>query len=340
MKFGNTGRDITDKNKFMGKKKTSPFLERFKGRTIQMSREGHIGIVKSTGTPIKPIHPKASNNYGDQHHPTMKSISKPMYVEKSPKRKSGPLSIGFFQIHDKFMHIESSIESFNPGQRSNSIPTHSTDENTNRYSAFAKNYQKVEDVFSKNKHEGRTKRSLANAGGQIMSGSAKSLNGYPKMHSSRSMAPENSFNSSGLSYQKAHHGPSSSKENPTPYNDMGKRKIHMGNKNRENSYKTSFYSAGGPTKPYKMKGMPSDKSNSGMPYSTTSFNGANSDGFTHTSVSTPLYKKGKSYKTPKAGSYGNQKEKMDAQLTILRRSIQNGKQGFKDFRYLLIFLLF
>ena len=76
MKFGNTGRDITDKNKFMTNKKRSNFLDRFKGRTIQMSREGHIGIVKNTQVPIKPMHNGSIKQQNNKNNQQMKSISK------------------------------------------------------------------------------------------------------------------------------------------------------------------------------------------------------------------------------------------------------------------------
>ena len=68
-----------------------------------------------------------------------------------------------------------------------------------------------------------------------------------------------------------------------------------------------------------------------MPMVKGSFSGANSDGFTHTQVSTPMNQTIPDYKTPNSSDYGNQKQQMDFELTILRRSIQN-KQKFIDLR--------
>lgn len=65
MKFGNTGRDITDKSKFMNNKVRGSFLDRFKGRTIQLGLDGHLGVVKNTKVPIKGIHENPSDSYSN-----------------------------------------------------------------------------------------------------------------------------------------------------------------------------------------------------------------------------------------------------------------------------------
>ena len=55
MKFNKTWRNSVDKAKFIENKSRGSFLDRFKGRTMKISKDGHLGIVNSTKIPIKPI---------------------------------------------------------------------------------------------------------------------------------------------------------------------------------------------------------------------------------------------------------------------------------------------
>jgi len=110
-----------------------------------------------------------------------------------------------------------------------------------------------------------------------------------------------------------------------------KSNIRRNDKALDSSYKNSFYSvqeAKRENNSYKavekrnkigMLPMKSERGN---------FSGGNSDGFTHTDVSTPLYKNLKNHRNSQQFSdYGLQKGQMDEELTILRRSIQS-KQKF------------
>ena len=213
-------------------------------------------------------------------------------------------------------------------KRSNSLSGEAPNPPNNRYKTFAKNYQKVENAFSHSTQKREHKRSLANAGGQILGGSTKNLHEYPKMHSSRSMVPDPSMRNSGLSYTQKLNVPNSSKENPSPYQDLRNAKRDIIQKGIKPN-KSSFSAAKKPNgKPFNLPGRDFNRK---QPHSTGHFNGGNSDGFTHTSVSTPM-QKGKNYKTPKVSDYGSHKDQIDEELTILRRSIQNGKNGFKDLR--------
>ncbi|CAI2367799.1 unnamed protein product [Moneuplotes crassus] len=310
MKFGVTGRDITDKRKFMSNKKKSNFLERFKGRTVQMSTDGHIGIVKNTHSPIKPTHENTMKMYNNQNMSQMKSISKPFFLPKGGNSNT--------------------INAFSPMKRSNSLSEESPQINNNRYSTFKQNYNQVERAFGNGHKKLEHKRSLANAGGQIMSASTSSLHEYPKMHSSKSTVAEDTMKNSALSYKKEIYAPNSSKSNPSSFNDLRNPNNRSMGKDHLDSHKNSFnLSKTGSVQPCSKKEINAFKQKPRGPFPVKEFiNSGNSNGFT--SVSTPMNMKGKSSNTSKNLNYKNHKDQIDAELTILRRSIQNSRQSFSD----------
>jgi len=212
MKFGITGRDITDKNKFMSaNNKKSNFLDRFKGRTIQMSREGHLGIVKSTNAPIKPV-PENKNH----------QISNAKMRQMGQIKKPNP---------DSFRNVKpkNNFEALSPFKRSNSVLEENSGPRNDRYNSFAKNYHKVENALSKSYNSNGLRKGLSKAGGQILGGNHKDINrnDYPKMNSSHSMVPIDSGNKPEFGMKNRMNAPNSSKANPVPFNQMKKPRQRM-----------------------------------------------------------------------------------------------------------------
>lgn len=206
MKFGNTGRDITDKNKFMNNKPRGSFLERFKGRTIQINKEGHLGVVHSTKMPIKPMHDQGQQPYNSnkqhEHHSAL--VKKPaMGTNRGEKSKNN-------------------FEALSPFKRSNSIDTGGFTEGNDRYNAFARNFKKTENVLSHSYNSPGLRKGLSKAGGDILRQSYNSSmkEEYPKMGSSHSMVPETRMNNSSLTFNSNLKAPNSSKDNLNPYSSM------------------------------------------------------------------------------------------------------------------------
>lgn len=166
-----------------------------------------------------------------------------------------------------------------------------------------------------------------------MSASTNSLHEYPKMHSSKSTAAEDTMRNSALSYNKEMYAPNSSKNNPSSFNDLRSPNNRSMGKNHLDSHKNSFHaSKTGSVQPYSQKEETHIKQKPRGPFPVKDFiNNGNSDGFT--SVSTPMNMKGKSSNTSKNLNYENHKDQIDAELTILRRSIQNSRQSFSDLWY-------
>ncbi|CAI2370753.1 unnamed protein product [Moneuplotes crassus] len=309
MKFGNTGRDITDKKKFMTKPKKSDFLERFKGRTSQISTDGHLGIVKNTHTPIKPVHSGGMDMYNNHNQNQMNGGN------MMPMGNHGGYS--------------SSIGPHPTMKKSNSLSGEAFQTRNSRYSSFAQNHQKVDNSYKESQQKQPHKRSLANIGGHIMGGSMKSLHEYPKMHSSKTNIPNNAMRESTLSYQKDINIPNSSKENPSNHNFLLRQNIQYMGKGKNNHQKTNFYSSKqGSMDHYGQKGSSSGPPMRRAPYPSSSFSGGNSDGFTHTSVSTPHEYQNANFNRSKGQKIPQKMGNMNAQLSTLRRSIQNDRQGY------------
>eukprot|EP00343_Euplotes_focardii_P002179 CAMPEP_0205806168 /NCGR_PEP_ID=MMETSP0205-20121125/9606_1 /ASSEMBLY_ACC=CAM_ASM_000278 /TAXON_ID=36767 /ORGANISM="Euplotes focardii, Strain TN1" /LENGTH=143 /DNA_ID=CAMNT_0053078545 /DNA_START=463 /DNA_END=891 /DNA_ORIENTATION=+ len=127
---------------------------------------------------------------------------------------------------------------------------------------------------------------------------------------------------SELNFRGPNKAPNSSKMNPVYFEGQK-------NKNNEESYKSSFYS-GNDKDAHKAYFNNMKSSQNNIPIKPNKFGGSNSDGFTHTAVSTPSYRKVKKFgKGAVKEEYGSKKQKMDFELTILRRSIQN-REKFID----------
>lgn len=285
MKFGKTGRNNTDKNKFMENKPRGSFLERFKGRTIQMNKEGHLGVVHNTKIPIKPVHDQPyNNNQQYEHH--------------------SALVKNYGNGTDRQNGTKSNFEILSPMKRSNSDNEDTFATRNDRYNSFARNYKKAENMLShSHNNTSSLRKGLSKAGDNVLRvshGNSRS-GSLPKMGSSHSMGTVKLEKNQPLIRTSFNQ-----KQNQVnPYSSM-KAPLAMaaslkgGNSPAGTSVqKSSFYSAQNSSTSL-MTNNKGNKSNGyPMPYSGNGFGGGNSDGFINTAVSTPLYKKVKKYGSQK-----------------------------------------
>ena len=283
MKFGNTGRDITDKQKFMTKKKNTSFLDRFKGRTLQLGKEGHLGIVKHTNMPIKAIHDDPSQSYSNINH-----------GKSAMKHKNGGDTV-------KNVKPKNNFEALLPLKRSNSINNDHFEQSNNRYESFARNFNKNSNSLAQSYNpSGGLRKGLANAGSNVLRNSFSNSvkDNFSKMGSSHStgvLQPGNgpALRNPGTKFCKK---PTNSSHNPQQaYSSMKQPAAVQNNlrvpcaKNVDNVSKSSFYSEP-KTSNYRKKLDVSHLNGSkspGLPYGSSS--ASNSNGFMNTAVSTPFY---------------------------------------------------
>ena len=169
MKFSLTGRDNVDKSKFLANQPRGSFLDRFKGRTMQMNKEGHIGIVQNTKIPIKPIYEQPYSNTefaGKQSQMIAKKY------------------VGDTGINYKPM---SNFEALTPVKRSGSMAEDNFRTMNNRYSTFEKDIKMPQNILSNTNPSG-LRIGLSKAGDNILRNSHSTFNSdYPKINSSHSM---------------------------------------------------------------------------------------------------------------------------------------------------------
>jgi hypothetical protein len=280
MKFGNTGRDITDKRKFMTNKPKGSFLERFKGRTVQLDKEGHLGIIKTTSMPIKVMQDDPSQAYTNQG-------------ATKPKKLRGLDTV-------RNMKPQNNFQALSPLKRSNSIAEDNIAKSNNRYESFARNYQKNQNPLTKS-YNGSTglRGGLANAGSNVLNSNLNNTmkNTNPKMRTSHLVAASPQANNFSMRGKNGGKAPNSSQNPKEAYSAMKVPAAMAASLkgpgdaiNPGNVRKSSFYSEQKGSN-YRKKFNISDikeKSSYPMPYSNSSAAG-NSDGFMNTAVSTPLY---------------------------------------------------
>lgn len=263
MKFGITGRDITDKNKFMSNKPKGDFLDRFKGRTIQMNKEGHLGVVKNTKMPIKAVHDQPMQSYNNSNQPEHHSalLKRPNMGSELDVRK------------------KNNFEALSPfAKRSSSIDGETFSSRNDRYNSFARNYQKMDNALTKSYNSPGLRKGLSNAGGEVMkpqhSNSVKRE--VIKVGSSHSMGPEHKLNGSFTT-------PSKPNDLSNPYGSLKMPLAMQANVLGKNMVSKFMPTQAPNTQKY------GSKESLNMPYKNGSFAGGNSDGFLNTAVSTPLY---------------------------------------------------
>lgn len=77
LKNAHTGREANKRELNDNGTKKGTFLDRFKGRTIQMGKEGHISVVNSTKMPIKPSYEGLNQSYNNDAYVPYQDIAKP-----------------------------------------------------------------------------------------------------------------------------------------------------------------------------------------------------------------------------------------------------------------------
>lgn len=76
LKNSHTGREGNKREQSDDGAKKGTFLDRFKGRTIQMGKEGHISVVKSTKMPIKPSYESLNQSYSNDAYAPYQDLTK------------------------------------------------------------------------------------------------------------------------------------------------------------------------------------------------------------------------------------------------------------------------
>ena len=71
-----TGREIIKREQNNDAIKKGTFLDRFKGRTIQMGKEGHLSVVNSTKMPIKPSYESLNQSYSNDAYVPYQDMTK------------------------------------------------------------------------------------------------------------------------------------------------------------------------------------------------------------------------------------------------------------------------
>ena len=266
MKFGNTGRTITDKNKFMTNKPRGSFLDRFKGRTTQLDKEGHFGVVKSTKIPIKALNEHPNESYSNNQNFKQNSFHR---QSMDTTRNANP---------------KNNFEALSPLKRSNSITNDKMfNQGSNRYESFARNFKKNDTMMTmSHKDPNMLRTKLSNAGSNVLRNSYSNTmkNEYPKMGSSHSMNAMPQMNSSGLSFDKNKSSMTPSLNPKAAYSSM-KSPVNLAASMKAPAGRNANY-----RKKFNMTEVKKNKPYP-MPYSNNSM-ADNSNGFTNTAVSTPM----------------------------------------------------
>lgn len=155
MKNSHTGREGGKKGSIVPTKKRGSFLERFKGRTIQMSKEGHVGVVNSTKMPIKPSHENPNYSYNQEEY---------MPYTDSSKKKSGNQD-GYQRSVSK-----SNYEALSPMKRSVALPNKFSAPSDNTTYSFASNFRRAQQALEDNYNDKpqSSKRGMSEIGNKIM----------------------------------------------------------------------------------------------------------------------------------------------------------------------------
>jgi len=301
MKFSKTGRQNVDTNKFIENKPKGSFLERFKGRTTTMDKEGHLGVVKSTNMPIKAV------------------LNQPMQAYSN--QKSQKMDVHRIQNTQPQLLRKSSQENF-------------TTQN-DRYDSFARNFKKTENVLAKSHNSPSFRRSMSKIGNDIMrqDNNSSAQDSFNKRSMSHSLVPKGAMRNSGSGFSKSFKVPDPKNVNHNPYSSskiplaMSAGLNQQNGDNETSVYKSSFYSEQNspkPSNPYKNIDMP--RKAISKPYSQKNFSGGNSDGFINTAVSTPLhYKKRANHGSHSQNTLSANQQQCNDALTILRRSMDKNR---------------
>ena len=187
MKFGKTSRDNIDRSQFIEHKARGSFLDRFKGRTMQISKDGHLGIINSTKIPIKPVSDLRYDNdeqFGNKNHLLTNRLAEGI----NHNRK---------QI--------SNYEALTPMNRSNSISDHQNYDQNHRYNDVENRMNKQPNSNFIRTNPSGLRIGLTQAGDNIMRNSySKFSNDYPKTTMNHSLKEESkqlnlNFNINGRS---------------------------------------------------------------------------------------------------------------------------------------------
>lgn len=292
MKFGKNGRLDQDKSKYTENQPRGSFLERFKGRTIKVGREGHLGVVKNTSVPIKGVYDEPKQSYNNQQQYSLGLINQ----QNSDTTRN--------------VKAKSNLEALSPLKRASSISEDNFESRADRYNSFARNYKRTQDPLSMSyNNKSALHKGLSNAGNNVLRNSYSNTmkDEYSKMGSSHSSNSPMTMNHSGLSFKSTPNAPNTSQNPGNAYYSM-KVPAAMEASLKGSSQglkipmeKSSFYSAqNAPTGMGEFNSrhnLNASKKNITkafpMPYSNSSASG-NSDGFINTAVSTPLYKRARS----------------------------------------------
>lgn len=214
---------------------------------------------------------------------------------------------------DKNLKLKSNMEALSPNKKLNSMSNDTFQSRNDRYNSFARNHSKEDNDLSKSHNTNSLRRKLSDAGGSIMNNRMDMMKEYPKINSSHTNVPNPLMNNSGLGFNNMK-SPSSSKNNPSPYLDMRNNSETL-----KELHKSSFNSA------KKVNNIPnvrmSDKKLP-MPYRN---NFSNGEDFSNTAVSTPVYNISNVPRFRMSDQFSNDKQQIDHDLTILRRSMQRNQ---------------
>jgi hypothetical protein len=201
---------------------------------------------------------------------------------------------------------------------------------SDRYNSFARNYQQSDKDLSRSHDPNSLRRKLSQAGGDIISNrepskfdnnrrsqisnpafpnNIKMTKNAPKNHPSPSKVSDPIVNS-GFNFGSIK-STSSSKTNPSPYSAM-KNNTELHKEQHKNSFKSA-----------KHMDHIVDVRLSGKNHPIFRNNHANEDDFSNTAVSTPVYNNlNNSSRFRASDKFAQDKQRIDNDLTILRRSMQ------------------
>jgi hypothetical protein len=259
---------------FSGSKKGS-FLERFKGRTIQMSKDGHVGVVNSTKVPIKPSHDHASrsfskNDYMPYSDDTNNKAQNSSYQKTSPK---------------------SNFEALSPLKRSFAMKTKFANQDGGQNHSFASNFKKSQQALEGNYNDmPAVMKRMQNAGESVMRYSASDTFSDVSQRMSKSISPTKPMYQSASQFRGGLQNPTRASygqmgSSLQGFNDLEFKGSFYSSRTTNNVMNSSSYSMGVP-QPYSSGNM-NRMRNSGYNFSSAS----NSNGFYPTAVSTPAYDK-------------------------------------------------
>ena len=275
MKFAYTGREGLDKQSLLSNTKKGSFLERFKGRTIQMSKDGHVGVVNSTKVPIKPSHDHAS-----------RSFSKGDYMPYSDDSNCNAQNSSYNKPSSK-----SNFEALSPLKRSFAMKTKFPGQDGNQGYSFASNFKKSQQALESNYNDmPAVMKRMQNAGESVMRYSASDTFSDVSQRLSKSISPTKPMYQSASQFRGSLQNPNRASygqmgSSLQGFNDLEFKGSFYSSRTTNNAMNSSSYSMRVP-QPYSSGNMYGMR-NSGYNFSSAS----NSNGFNPTAVSTPAYDK-------------------------------------------------